>query len=119
MDDGQSQVRQGEQLTRGGYWSDHLTRLTIAKSGNSTILDLSAHNEEGIGYNRNTFGNDNKLGCWRSISQGEDRGMEHRSALSFSVLGQQQADERSRRRKRERAREMSCGSDYQNWPGLQ
>jgi hypothetical protein len=39
--------------------------------------------------------------------------------LSFSVLRQQQADERSRRKKRERAGEMSCGSDHQNWPGLQ
>jgi hypothetical protein len=35
MNGGESQVRQGELLTRGGYWSDHLTRLTIAKSGNS------------------------------------------------------------------------------------
>jgi hypothetical protein len=35
MNDGESQVRQGEQLTRGGYWSDHLTRLTIAKSSDT------------------------------------------------------------------------------------
>jgi hypothetical protein len=92
MNDGESQVRQGEQLTRGGYWSDHLTRLTIAKSSDTLfwIYQLTM-----------------KKAC---VTIATLLGM----TISLAA-----GDRFPREGKRERTGEMSCGSDHQSWPGLQ